>query len=388
MSLILQALRRAKELRGRKAPPSTGASALKSFGFGQAPKPGGWKHILKTYVLPATMLGLLLAYTANFWIQRFNRPPANDAASVNLNPPETTGGTPAAAPAEVPAQDPESEPEKEPTIVAGGSTDVTGVTPSSASSTVSRRQAAPPTPAPAAARARETAGAATSVETRDPPAPAPPPSSAGTAQGAPGGSAPMPAQSDVPGRDPFEIALFYQRTGDYAKAFDYYNRVLAKDPLNAPVLNNLGLLHLARSNSQEAIRAFRSAIVVDPGYAMAHNNLGIALMNSGQNSEAVRELERALELNPQNTEAVTNLGILARRAGNQEQAKFYYLRALQVNPSHPETHYNLAMIFEEQGEKGSAIEHFQAFLKFGSHQRPELSRPVEGRIEELKKTLP
>jgi Flp pilus assembly protein TadD len=110
-------------------------------------------------------------------------------------------------------------------------------------------------------------------------------------------------------------------------------------------------------------------------------------MSSGENSEAARELERALELNPENTEALTNLGILAKRAGDSERARFYYLRALSVNAEHPETHYNLAMILEEQGETASALEHFQAFLKFGSHQRPELTRPVEGKIEELRKRL-
>jgi tetratricopeptide (TPR) repeat protein len=84
---------------------------------------------------------------------------------------------------------------------------------------------------------------------------------------------------------------------------------------------------------------------------------------------------------------LTNLGILVSRAGNTERARFYYLRALQVNAEHPETHYNLAMILEEQGEASSALEHFQAFLKFGSHQRPELTRPVERKIEELRKRL-
>jgi Tfp pilus assembly protein PilF len=377
MSLILQALKRAREITERKAPPIQGPAALQSFGFGRAPKTVRWKQVMTAYVLPATMLGLLLAYTVNFWINRLSTPGADaevsftetqepSASPTEENTPRVSETSPAAISAEtgIPSQ---VIPERTPPAPAA--------------------ENRVPLPAPPVEMPRPAVTGRAPIERTSPPAVA-------TLPGAP---APPPETSAAPAsntlreetaRDPFELALFYQRTGDYPKAFDYYNRVLAADPLNAPVFNNIGLLHLAMSRNADAIRAFRNAIAVDPNYAMAHNNLGIALMNDNQDSEATRELERALQLNPQNAEALTNLGILARREGQAEEAKFYYLRALQVNPGHAETHYNLAMILDEQGESGSAVEHFEAFLKFGSHTRPELTMPVEGKIQELRRRMP
>jgi len=195
---------------------------------------------------------------------------------------------------------------------------------------------------------------------------------------------PLSQPSSVgPARDPFDLAVFYQRSGDYLKALEQYNKVLEKDPLSAAVYNNLGLIHFATSNTLEAIRAFRQATYIDPKYDKAHNNLGLALRQAGQDAEAQREFERALQLNPKNAEALTNLAALAKKSGNIERAKMQYLQAIQVNPANAEAHYNLAMLYEEQGENGSAIDHFKKFLTSGSSSHPEVVAEVEKKIQEL-----
>ena len=57
-------------------------------------------------------------------------------------------------------------------------------------------------------------------------------------------------------------------------------------------------------------------------------------------------------------------------------------------PSLVEAHYNLAVILDEQGESGSAVEHFQRFLEFGSSLYPDLVDEVERKIQELSRKEP
>ena len=52
----------------------------------------------------------------------------------------------------------------------------------------------------------------------------------------------------------------------------------------------------------------------------------------------------------------------------------------RIDPSSAETHYNLALLYEEQGENGSAVEHFERFLSLGSDRFPQYVDQVEEKI--------
>src|SRR6267142_2454517 len=356
MSLILQALKRAKDRTGRKAgsPPPT---ALASFRFG---RPTRWQKVRRValfYLLPALALTLIIGYGVNFRANRLKKP----GTAVVVQAPVTLPNPVATPSPEAPA--PEVEVKVEPT-------------------TPTAQTPAPPQPEPR--RVPRLARRETSPAT--PRAPLPDAAVGNAPAPAPPAQPQQPAAEITPSsRDPFELALFYQRSGDFLKASEQYKKVLDKDPLNASVYNNMGLMHQNSQNYVEAIKAFRQATYINPSYDKAHNNLGTALMGAGQDSEAGREFNRALELNPKNSEAMTNLAILARTSGNIGQAKTLYLRALQVNQASPQTHYNLAMIYEEQGEFGKAIEHFKKFLNLGSGSYPDIARDVEKKIDELSK---
>lgn len=390
MSLILQALKKAKDLTSRKAPPPP--TALASFRFGRPTRAQKVRRIALVYLLPALVLTLVIGFGVNFWANRLKKPRAAvlvQAPVPPLDPVVTL--PPEAAPAQAQPADTVQQTANTPAAK--------GPVPARATSRGNVESAPKPqAPAPSPAQPRRVSRPAPQV-TSQPPSAGPvvssnptlsPPVEGAGARTQP--DPPAPVQPQQPGvqitassRDPFELALFFQRSGDYLKAFEQYNRVLDKDPLNASVYNNMGLMHQASHNYLEAIKVFRQATYINPNYDKAHNNLGTALMGAGQDPEAGREFNRALELNPKNSEAMTNLAILARKSGNIDQAKTLYLRALQVNQSSPQTHYNLAMIYEEQGEFGKAIEHFKKFLNLGSGSYPEIARDVEKKVEELSK---
>jgi len=381
MSLILDALKKARELTNRKpAPPPP--TALASFRFGRPSRSEKTKRIA-LFVLLAIAIASSVGYTANLWMKRLRKPravliqapqpalPAEPAVDV---PPAREAVNQTAPPAVAPKEAAKEEatlPARAlappPPIYAPPVPIKTPLPPQVVAPTPGPQQQTAPQPALPIQRAP---ASLPTTKVAIEPSPAPPP---------------VQAPSVTPARDPFDLAVFYQRSGDYLKALEQYNKVLEKDPLNAAVYNNLGLIHYATGNTVEAIRAFRQATYIDPKYDKAHNNLGLALRQAGQDAEAEREFERALQLNPKNAEALTNLAALAKKSGNIERAKVQYLQALQVNPANAEAHYNLAMLYEEQGENSNASDHFKKFLTLGSSSHPEVVAEVEKKIEELSK---
>jgi Tfp pilus assembly protein PilF len=424
MSLILDALRKAKSLAGRSAPPKAPAY-LKSFGFTEQTSQNKTKKILITYVLPVVVLGAIIASGVVYWISRTAASPMQQQVAlldgegglpselVSDDPiagddplqeqvelpregdPESPDGADIEAsedPSGVPSigellnQTVESEPGNEempPALVPGSEPPpFEPLTDPEESATLESETGITPAATPAAT---EEVSSTTDDDDRPPTLPE------GRTTEDPSTDPPAesePAQISPPAADPFRLAVFYQQQGDYPKALEYYQQILNNNPLNAVVHNNVGLIHNSLSNNEEAIRSFRSAILVNERYDLAHNNLGITLMADGRDAEATGEFRRALELNSQNTAAMTNLAILSKNAGKLEDAKFQYLRALQLDPTLVQAHYNLAFIFEEQGENGSAVRHLQRFLELGSGRYPGLMDEVQRKIQELSRKEP
>ena len=390
MSLILDALKKAKQMAGRKSEPAS-PTALASFRFGRPTRAERIRKIVLVGVM--AVIGLsATGYAVSFIVARYRKP--RGAVLVQAPRPAVEDPIPVeeAAAADEPKVDPPkgqpAKPEPPPAPVKSAAlAQETPVAPQRPVVTAPTAAAPRPIPVQQASPAPRPAPPVPAVPTDRPaaaptnavPEPTAAASAARAAAPAPGGGV-MP-----PSRDPFDLAVFYQRSGDFLKALDQYNKVLEKDPLNAPVYNNVGLIHYSTKNTPEAIKAFRQATYIDPKYDTAHNNLGLALQQAGQNAEAEREFERALQLNAKNAAAMTNLAALARKSGNIERAKIQYLQAIQANSGNAEAHYNLAMLYEEQGEIGNAVEHFRKFLMLGSNAHPEVVGDVEKKIEELSK---
>ncbi len=423
MSLILDALRKAKSLAGGSVPPKAPAY-LKSFGFTEQAPQNKTRKILVTYVLPVVVLGSIIAAGIVYWVSRTASSPMQQQVALLDTAGElpeelvfddpVTGDDPLAEQEEVPVdsgmesgEETEAESTEAP-AEAPGAEQVAGQaresepeaeTTSPAQVPVSQPPGLEPESEPEESVTEDPVAAESANEDSPVPSEQLPPAETADIEAPHESPAtgnpttdPSPASDTVqigpPAADPFRLGVFYQQRGDYPRALGYYQQILNANPLNAVVHNNIGLIHRAMSNNEEAIASFRSAIYVDESYDLAHNNLGITLMEEGQTAEATGEFRRALELNPRNTAAMTNLAILVKDAGEFEEAKFGFLRALQNDPSLVEAHYNLALIFEEQGENGSAIKHFQLFLELGSSLYPERVIEVEKKIQELSRKEP
>jgi len=94
------------------------------------------------------------------------------------------------------------------------------------------------------------------------------------------------------------------RKQDQAKSLDYYQKVLAIDPNEASIHNNLGSLYADMGKSEDAAAEFRKAAEIDPTHASGYYyNLGAIMVNKGQMDQAAEALKKATDIDPTNANA-------------------------------------------------------------------------------------
>lgn len=132
---------------------------------------------------------------------------------------------------------------------------------------------------------------------------------------------------------------------------------------------------------EEAIKAYRQALLVGGTDATICYNLANALNQSGQVEAAIERYYQTVELKPDFAEAWNNLGVVLSEAGRHEEARSALERALSTDPPYLEGHYNLADLLEDAGDTARAREHWQKYVSLcppGPRQR-YARRRAEGR---------
>jgi Tfp pilus assembly protein PilF len=182
--------------------------------------------------------------------------------------------------------------------------------------------------------------------------------------------------------DHFQLALYYQRIGDFENSLVHYRAVLQRDELNAEAHNNLGLLYRDKGLFDEAVKEFGRAIAINQRYVKAHNNLGVAYLGQHRDDAAASEFQTALGIDPRNVESLINLSLAQKESGQRVDARATLARALEIDPRSAEAHYNMALVAEDMGEKAPALTHYRAFLQYAT-DHPDLVPEVRKRIQLL-----
>ncbi|MCR4295303.1 MAG: tetratricopeptide repeat protein [Elusimicrobia bacterium] len=97
----------------------------------------------------------------------------------------------------------------------------------------------------------------------------------------------------------------------FADAEGVYRKILALDPKNASVYNELGLVLHYQGRSDEALDALKTATTLDPKLQRAWLSYGFVLTTLGRKEQARLALQKTIALDPasaQGREAKTMLG--------------------------------------------------------------------------------
>jgi tetratricopeptide (TPR) repeat protein len=106
----------------------------------------------------------------------------------------------------------------------------------------------------------------------------------------------------------------------------------------------LGVQHMGRTDSREAVPELQRAAELNPDLPTVHSLLGVALMNAGDRPAAMEAFRRELKANPNDFQANLRLGLLLRDENRLDEANDYLVRAARLRPKDPDVMYGMARI--------------------------------------------
>jgi tetratricopeptide (TPR) repeat protein len=134
-----------------------------------------------------------------------------------------------------------------------------------------------------------------------------------------------------------QLALVYEKTGDFPRAISELERVERMFPGYVDVLVPLGRFYLEAHDTTGAVKLFERLVARAPTNSEAHYYLGITLMFNHQADRALQELDRAIELDHENFYAYVAAYSTLNDGGQRERALSYLERWLKLHPEDNET---------------------------------------------------
>src|SRR5260370_6360464 len=137
-----------------------------------------------------------------------------------------------------------------------------------------------------------------------------------------------------------------QQHGDYPAAERYFRLALKSQPESAELWNGLGVVLNCEVRYEDAVEAFRKALLLQPAVEGIQLNLGIALFRAGKLAEAVPVFERL----PNQQQARELLAMTYAGLAKCEPA-LPLLEELAPQSADPTLHIALANCYERLGRK-------------------------------------
>ncbi|MBM4272558.1 MAG: tetratricopeptide repeat protein, partial [Deltaproteobacteria bacterium] len=158
-----------------------------------------------------------------------------------------------------------------------------------------------------------------------------------------------------------EAYLYAARThemqGNYRQALSYYKKVLAIEPANFVILNNISSAFIHMGKYHDSIQYARKAVALKRDYVPALVNMGIAYSQMGKHRESEANLQRAFSIDPSNRFVLLNLGILYEKKEDFDRAQEYFL--ILTGQGDPQGYLGLARIAERQGRIADAVNYYR-----------------------------
>ncbi|HZR55885.1 MAG TPA: tetratricopeptide repeat protein [Terriglobales bacterium] len=160
------------------------------------------------------------------------------------------------------------------------------------------------------------------------------------------------------------VYLKQEKTAEARESFERATEAHASYPdTSANAWNNLGLLAMRESRSEEAIQYFQEALRKASGHLIALNNLGNAYRQQKRWDDAREVLERAVQVSPQDPEANYSLGMVFAQLNDIDRAYEYLQKALKFRPDYPEALNNLGILYLRTQRRDEAVTSFEKCIR-------------------------
>ena len=155
-------------------------------------------------------------------------------------------------------------------------------------------------------------------------------------------------------RETMARAVAFHKAGRLKDAEALYRSVLSRHPLEASVLNLVGLLCTQDGRLDEGIEFMARALKVAPNDPSALFNFGRALQDTGRMAEALAAYDRALIVRREWPEVLNNRGNVLQRLHRLEEALASYDKAIGARPDYVAALSNRAAVLRKMGQMEDA----------------------------------
>ena len=158
------------------------------------------------------------------------------------------------------------------------------------------------------------------------------------------------------------LAMLYTDEGDTSHAL----KVLSSIPdsaRSAKLYSALGAAYEQRKDFNNAIDAYRHAIVLDRDNLDAIRGLAENLMNDGQLEASLEQYKVIADSNPEDAQTYVRMAEIYRREGKYDQALENLKRAETLVPDTMDVPYSMAAVYQAQGRYDEAVKLLQDLVK-------------------------
>ena len=151
-----------------------------------------------------------------------------------------------------------------------------------------------------------------------------------------------------PPQEELQSIVYLYTQGQYQGALDKASQLLEQFPNSVNLYNIIGVVSQSLSNLEEALKAYKKAILLNPDYADAYNNMGAVLTEQGKLDEAINTYKKALSIKPDYPDAYYNIGRALLKKGKLDEAIEAYNKALSIKPDYAEACYNMGNVLKSR----------------------------------------
>ena len=160
------------------------------------------------------------------------------------------------------------------------------------------------------------------------------------------------------------LALLHWRNGEQSEAIALVRRAIQRDPDQAALHFNLGMMLAQTNDAQGALPALREATLIEPGWEEAQLQLAAAYVAQADPTAAESIARQVLKSQPTNAVAARLLAsALVSKGGETAPLGAELERLLSQFPQEPLLRYYHAMWLRETGDAASAVKIMRNLLQ-------------------------
>jgi tetratricopeptide (TPR) repeat protein len=143
----------------------------------------------------------------------------------------------------------------------------------------------------------------------------------------------------------YQMALSFERKGDYEGAIGEYEKALEVEPNHLASRKNLAYALVRVGSYDSAVATSFSYLRHRQDDAEAYNNIGLAYLGQGDTTRAAGSFRTAIKHNPKLPHPYLNLGDIAAARQDNGAAVGYYMQAIQADSAFASAYSALAIIY-------------------------------------------